>query len=239
QALCGGDQATRSGQPTPAEHFFSLPMAIYLDSASVSDAQKAAALCVVRGITTNPTLLAQESDPPEAVIPALCQVIEDGLVFYQLNRSSLRAREGEAHRFLALQPGRVGLKIPCTTEDLALLARLSAHGIVCAATAVFSAHQAYLACEAGARYVIPYVNRASSEGISGLTLVRELAEVCQATGGNATVLAASLKTPEQAVAAVLAGAADITVPLEQLVALGEHPLSRQAVQEFAKAGKEA
>ena len=212
-------------------------MKFFLDTANVDEIREYQALGIVDGVTTNPTLLAQESDPPETIIPALCETIEEGLIFYQLNRPSLKARENEAHRFLALAPGRIGLKIPCTTEDLALLSRLSGHGIVCAATAVFSAHQAYLACEAGARYLIPYVNRASSEGINGLTLVRELADVCQATGDSATVLAASLKTPEQAVAAILAGATDITVPLDQMVALGEHNLSRQAVEEFAKAGK--
>jgi transaldolase len=212
-------------------------MAIYLDSASVSEAQKAATLGIVRGITTNPSLLAREPQPPEEIIPALCETLEEGLVFYQLNRPKLKSRESEAHRFLALKPGRIGLKIPCTPEDLALLARLASHSIVCAATAVFSAHQAYLACEAGARYVIPYVNRASSEGVDGLALVRELADVCKATGGGASVLAASLKSPEQTVGAVLAGASDVTLVLDQIVALGDHPLTRQAVEEFSQAGQ--
>jgi transaldolase len=211
-------------------------MAIYLDSASVSEAHAAAKLGIVQGITTNPKLLARESRPAEEVIPALCDSLEDGLVFYQLNRPELKSREAEAHRFLALKPGRIGLKIACTPEDLALLAKLASHSIVCAATAVFSAHQAYMACEAGARYVIPYVNRASSEGINGVSLVRELADVCEATGGQTTVLAASLKSPEQTVAAVLAGASDVTLPLDQIVALGDHTLTRQAVDEFARAG---
>jgi transaldolase len=87
--------------------------------------------------------------------------------------------------------------------------------------------------------VIPYVNRASSEGISGLELVRELAAVCEATGGRTTVLAASLKSPEQTAAAVIAGASDVTLVLDQIVALGDHPLTRQAVEEFTQAGQGA
>ncbi len=210
-------------------------MSIYLDSASTADAARAAELGFVVGITTNPRLLAQVGRPAEEVIPALCDTLGQGLVFYQLNAPTPEAREAEARRILALRPGRVGLKIPCTPEDMALLARLTAEGAVCAATAVFSAHQGYLACEAGARYLIPYVNRATRLLGDGLALVRELAAVCAATGGETSVLAASLKSPQEAVGAVLAGAAHLTLPLEQILALGEHPLTRQAMEAFASA----
>jgi transaldolase len=127
----------------------------------------------------------------------------------------------------------VGLKIPCIPENMALLARLAAEGVECAATAVFSGHQGYLACEAGARHLIPYVNRATRLLGDGLALVRELAAVCRAKGGSTEVLAASLKSPQETVEAVLAGAAHVTLSLEQILALGEHPLTRQALEEFA------
>jgi len=208
-------------------------MSIYLDSASIAEATRAAELGFVAGITTNPKLLAREGRPPEAIIPDLCDALGWGLVFYQLNGPTLEEREDEARRMLALRPHRIGLKIPCTSENIGLLARLAAEGVVCAATAVFSSHQGYLACEAGARYLIPYVNRATRLLGDGLALVRELAEVCRATGGSTEVLAASLKSPQEAVEAVVAGAAHITAPLELILALGEHPLTRQALEAFA------
>ncbi len=210
-------------------------MSIYLDSVSVVEATRAAELGFVAGITTNPRLLARENRSPEEVIPALCDALGWGIVFHQLAAPTLREREAEARRVLALRPGRVGLKIPCTTEDMALLARLEAEGVVCAATAVFSAHQGYLACEAGARYLIPYVNRATRLLGDGLALVRELAAVCRAVDRGTTILAASLKSPEEAAEAVLAGATHVTLPLEQLLRLGGHPLTRQALAEFAQA----
>jgi transaldolase len=210
-------------------------MGIYLDSASVAEAERAAALGFVAGVTTNPKLLAREDRPPEELVPALCDALGQGLVFYQLNAPSLDERESEARRMLALRPGRVGLKIPCTTEDMALLCRLAAEGAVCAATAVFSAHQGYLACEAGARFLIPYVNRATRLLGDGLALVRELAAVCAALEDRTTVLAASLRSPQEAVDAVLAGASHASLPLQQILALGEHPLTRQALAEFAQA----
>jgi transaldolase len=47
------------------------------------------------------------------------------------------------------------------------------------------------------------------------------------------VLAASLKSVEEVIATLLAGASDITIPLELILQLGEHELSRKAIEEFA------
>lgn len=211
-------------------------MAIYLDSASLEDARRAAELGFVAGITTNPKLIARTGRAAEVVIPDLCDALGEGLVFYQLTAPTAGEREAEARRFAALRPGRVGLKIPCTTENLALLHRLTGQGLTCAATAVFSAHQAYAACEAGADYVIPYVHRSTRLQGDGPGLVAELAAITQVTGGHARVLAASFRSLGEMVDAIFAGAHHVSVPLGLLLEMGDHPLSEQAIAEFAQAG---
>ncbi len=211
-------------------------MTIYLDSASLQDARRAAELGFVAGVTTNPKLIARAGRAAEKIIPELCDALDEGLVFYQLTAPTVEEREAEARRFAALRPGRVGLKIPCTTENLALLYRLVDEGFTCAATAVFGAHQALLACEAGADYIIPYVNRATRLQGDGIALVAEITDVIQATGGLSEVLAASFRSVSEVVEATLAGADHVTVPLSLLLALGDHPLSEQAIVEFTQAG---
>lgn len=210
-------------------------MTLYLDSASLEDARRVAELGFV-GITTNPRLIARAGRPAEAIIPELCDALGEGLVFYQLTGPTVEQREVEARRFAALRPGRVGLKIPCTTENLALLYRLTGEGFTCAATAIFSAHQALLACQAGADYIIPYVNRCTRLQGDGPALVAEMAAIAEATGGHAQVLAASFRSLSEVVDTVLAGAHFVSVSLELLLAMGDHPLSDQAIAEFARAG---
>jgi len=212
-------------------------MAIYLDSASLGDARRAVELGFIAGVTTNPKLVARTGRAAEEVIPELCDALGEGLVFYQLTASTVEEREAEARCFAALRPGRVGLKIPCTTENLALLCRLVDEGFACAETAIFSVHQALLACEAGAGYVIPYVNRATRLQGDGVALVAELAAVVEATGGLCEVLVASFRSVSEVVQAVLAGADHVTLPLNLLLAMGDHPLSEQAIAEFAQAGR--
>ncbi len=209
-------------------------MALFLDSALVEEARRAADLGFVWGATTNPTLMAQSRREPTDVITGLCELFP-GTVFYQLSAQTLAEREAEAGRIVEIDPIKVGLKIPCTTENLGLLARLTDAGITCAVTAIFSAYQAYLACEAGAHYIIPYVNRSTRLQGDGPGLVSEMREIIEAAGTGAELLAASIRTPQEVTQTLLAGAHHVTLRLDLILALGEHPLSHQAIAEFDRA----
>lgn len=214
-------------------------MTLFLDSAIVDDARRAAVLGFVAGITTNPTLIAKamEGDRKtrtrEELIEALCDVFP-GIVMVQLEAASARERELEGLMLLRLDPGRVGLKIPSTTENFALAQQFAAEGYTVGMTTLFSPGQALLACESGAAYIFPYVNRSTRLLGDGLALVRRMRAVADALGSKSQILAASIKTPEEAVDAVLAGAHGLTLPLDLILALGEHPLSGQVIAEFAR-----
>jgi transaldolase len=209
-------------------------MALFLDSAWVKDARRVAELGFVWGATTNPTLMARAGRAPADVIAGFCESLP-GTVFYQLTAPTLAEREAEARQIVEINPVKVGLKIPCTTENLSLLARLTDEGITCAVTAIFSAYQAYLACEAGAHYIIPYVNRSTRLQGDGPGLVSEMRAVVAAADTGTELLAASIKTPAEVVETVLAGAHHLTLPLDLILALGEHPLSRRAIADFDRA----
>jgi len=211
-------------------------MALFLDSAMAEDARRAAELGFVWGATTNPALMARTGREPAEVIAEFCDLLP-GTVFYQLTAPTLAGREAEALRMVDINPVKVGIKIPCTTENLGLLAGLTDEGITCAVTAIFSAYQAYLACEAGAHYILPYVNRSTRLQGDGPGLVREMLAIIAATNTGAELLAASIKTPAEVIETVLAGAHHMTLPLDLILALGEHPLSRQAIADFDRAMK--
>jgi transaldolase len=126
------------------------------------------------------------------------------------------------------------MKIPCNLTGLQLTSRLS-DAIPCALTAVFSAAQTYLACEAGARYVLPYVNRTMRLCGDGIALVYQMAGIVERAGSGTEIVAASLKTPAEAVEAILNGAHHVTIPLQLIEEMAEHKLSALAIEEFARA----
>ncbi|UCH58815.1 MAG: hypothetical protein JSV61_11425 [Anaerolineales bacterium] len=208
-------------------------MAIYLDSALISAAQTARELGWVSGITTNPTLLAQSELSPNETLQKLAALIP-GEVCYQITATDLSGMLVEGRAAHDLLGEQTVLKIPATTSGFQAVARL-APDIPCAVTAIFSPAQALVAQAAGARYVIPYVNRSTRLLGDGPALVQQMAEVLARTPTK--ILAASIKTPAEAVAAWNAGAQILSLPLQVLLALGEHELTHQTAAEFSSRGR--
>ncbi len=79
-----------------------------------------------------------------------------------------------------------------------------------------------------------YVNRATRLLGDGIALVRDMANVLK--GSDTEILAASIKSPEEAAASLQAGADHLTLPLVMLQAITTHEFSQKTVEEFAKGG---
>lgn len=205
---------------------------IYLDSALVGEAQAAEKLGWVKGITTNPTLLAKSELSPETTLKQLAQ-ISPGELYYQLMASDFDGMLTEGRAAYKIIGEKTVLKVPATTIGFQAVACLSRE-IPCAVTAIYSGAQAAVSREAGAKYAIAYVNRATRLLGDGLALVRDMASVLR--GSNTEILAASLKSPEEAAAALKAGAHHLTVPLSLLQAMTTHELSEDTVNDFAQNG---
>jgi transaldolase len=206
---------------------------LFLDSARVEDARKAARWEWVRGITTNPTLLAQSDLAPEETLRQLAETIP-GPVFYQLTAPDVPEMYNEAERAHALLGDRLILKIAASSIGFEAAAQLSVHYDV-AITAVFSTSQALVAEAAGARYLALYYNRAMRLMEDGPGFVRAVVEVME--GGSCEVIAASIKSPEEAVAARRAGIPHLTLSLAVLKMLVRSEISEQAITEFNRDGR--
>ncbi len=208
-------------------------MAIYLDTAIVAEAKAASKFGWIAGITTNPTLLAKSNLSPEVTLKELAQLIS-GEVYYQLMASDFDGMVAEGKAAFGLIGKQTVLKIPATAIGFQAVAHLSPE-IPCAVTAIYSASQAVVAAEAGAKYAIAYVNRATRLLGDGFALVQDMANVLKQS--NTEILAASIKSPEEAVKTLLAGAHHLTLPFDVLQAIALHELSQQTVDEFAKHGR--
>ena len=208
-------------------------MALFLDSANLEDAKQAAGYGFVAGITTNPTLLAKESNNPLEQIEKLVGIFP-GHIFYQLTAQDTEGMVKEGRATVAVARDKVVLKVPCTLAGLAAVSQLSKE-VTCAMTTVFSAQQAWMASQAGARYVIPYVNRTSRLGGDPFELIGQMAEVLWSNGVKTEILAASIKSPEEALQTLEAGAQHLTLSLDLIKQMAEHEWSQQTIAEFGKA----
>ncbi|MEG4088796.1 transaldolase family protein [Microcoleus sp. Pol12B4] len=208
-------------------------MGIYLDTAIVAEAKEASKFGWLSGITTNPTLLGKSDLSPDVTLTQLSKLIP-GEVYYQLMASDVDGMVAEGKAAFKLIGQQTVLKVPATAAGFQAVAHLSPE-IPCAVTAIYSASQAVISAEAGAKYAIAYVNRATRLLGDGFALVRDMANVLQRT--NTEILAASIKSPEEAVKTLLAGAHHLTLPFDVLQAMTVHELSQQTVDEFANNGR--
>lgn len=209
-------------------------MTFYLDSAKVYEAQEAAALGWVQGVTTNPTLLAQSEFSPEETLQRIFQAVGRP-VFYQLVQKELPSMLKEAYRAREILDGFLVAKIPACETGFRAAARLSQEGIDCAITTIYSPAQAMLAEAVGAKYAIIYYHRALTLLENGPDFVAQTVEVL--SNSSTLLLAASLKSVEEVTQARLTGIKHFTLPINVLKSLSSVPLSEQTIQDFDLKGR--
>ncbi|GAA3890637.1 MULTISPECIES: fructose-6-phosphate aldolase [Gibbsiella] len=207
-------------------------MELYLDTADVISVKRLARILPLHGVTTNPSILAREGKPVWEVLPALRDALGGtGKLFAQVMANDAERIVAEAMLLNQRVPGLV-VKIAATAEGLAAMKKLKAMAIPTLGTAVYGAGQGLLAALAGAEYVAPYVNRLDAQGGDGIAMVSELQQLLKLHAPHAKVLAASFKTPRQALACLLAGCEAITLPVDVAEQFLAAPAVQAAVEKF-------
>ncbi|ECG0729322.1 fructose-6-phosphate aldolase [Salmonella enterica] len=214
-------------------------MELYLDTANVAEVERLARIFPIAGVTTNPSIVAASKESVWDVLPRLQNAIgEEGTLFAQTMSRDAKGMVEEAKRLNNAIPGIV-VKIPVTAEGLAAIKLLKKEGIVTLGTAVYSASQGLLAALAGAKYVAPYVNRVDAQGGDSIRMVQELQTLLERHAPDSMVLAASFKTPRQALDCLLAGCQAITLPLDVAQQMLNTPAVESAIEKFEQDWKNA
>ena len=211
-------------------------MALYVDSAFLNSIMEVASTVPLAGVTTNPSILlaAQEQGqmlgPLEVLRELLAQV--EGTIFMQPGATDEEEMHRQALEYIQADPLRVIPKIPMTLVGMRVARRLKREQRRLAFTAVTSVAQAYSAAMIEADYVIPYYGRLQRAGIDAAQRISEMADVLSNAGGATRILTASIKSVEDATSALLAGADDLTIAPEVLLAMPVDTLSEEAVVKF-------
>jgi fructose-6-phosphate aldolase 1 len=209
-------------------------MELYLDTADVAAVKRLARVLPLQGVTTNPSIVAKAGKPIWEVLPALQDALGGGgKLFAQVIAANADEMVREAQLLTSRVPGIV-VKVPTTVEGLAAMKQLKILGIPTLGTAVYGAAQGLLAALAGAEYVAPYVNRLDAQGGDGIQMVQELQQLLTLHAPRSKVLAASFRTPHQAMSCLLAGCESITLPVDVADQLLTTPAVTAAIATFEK-----
>jgi len=207
-------------------------MKIFLDTADVDEIRRLAATGVIDGVTTNPTLLAQQGGDPFAVLKEICAIVQ-GDVSAEVVATQHEEMIAEARRLAALDP-HIVVKIPMTAEGLRAIRVLSREGIRVNTTLIFTPVQALLAAKAGAYIVSPFVGRLDDIAHRGMQVIRQTVAIFRNYQVKTQVLVASIRHPLHVLEAALLGADIATMPPKVFEQLLRHPLTDIGLERFLK-----
>jgi len=206
-------------------------MEFFLDTANVEQIKKAAALGIVDGVTTNPTLIAKEGGKSQREIIAEIAKVINGPISVEGNADTCDAivSEGEVYSKWAKN---IVVKIAFTQEGIKAAKILEGRGVKTNVTLVFSANQALIAAKAGASYVSPFIGRLDDISEDGMNLIRDIMQIYKNYGFKTRVIVASIRHPIHVLEAAKAGAHIATIPADVLAKMWNHPLSEIGIKKF-------
>ncbi len=209
---------------------------IYMaDTANIEQLKKLYYYFPLAGVTTNPSILANEKQPISEIVPKIQEIIGDGMMHFQVSTETADEMVREAVKYKE----HFGFgdeyysKIPVTREGLRAIPMIKKEGIKVTATAIFTHQQAVVAALAGADYVAPYVSRLDNISSHGIDVVEHITKTLDHYGYDCKVLAASFKTVDQVHRILKRGCHSATINYELLEALRCHPMTDMAVEQFS------
>jgi len=207
-------------------------MKLFVDTGNLKEIEALAAIGILDGVTTNPSLLAKESGDYRQILKQICRTVQ-GPVSAEVVATDAPGmiREG---RELATIDEHIVVKVPFTKEGVKACKALTAEGLRVNVTLIFSATQAWLAAKAGAAYVSPFVGRLDDIATDGMNLVREIVDIFDNFEFATEVLVASVRHPIHIVEAARMGADVVTVPAAVIEQCFKHPLTDIGLERFLK-----
>ncbi len=205
-------------------------MELYIDTANLDEIKQAAALGVLDGVTTNPSLIAKEKIDYGKRLAEICEVVK-GPVSAEVIALDFAGmvKEGKERARIA---SNIVVKLPSTMDGLKACKALSDEGIKTNMTLCFQALQAMMVAKAGAYLVSPFIGRLDDIGQEGMDLIHQIRTIYDNYGFKTKILAASIRHNEHMLRCALAGSDVATVPFKVIMDCMKHPLTDIGVEKF-------
>lgn len=211
-------------------------MKFFIDTANLDEIKEAAALGILDGVTTNPSLMAKVGIKGKEAVKqhykTICEIV-DGDISAEIISTTYEEMIKEGEELAAIHPNIV-VKVPMIKDGIKAIRYFTDKGIKTNCTLVFSSGQALLAAKAGATYVSPFIGRLDDVSTDGLNLISDIVQIYDNYLFDTQVLAASIRHPMHIIECAKRGANVITAPLSAIMALFNHPLTDKGLDIFLK-----
>ena len=211
---------------------------MFIDTASSHEIRASLELGIIKGVTTNPTILLKEKVARKKKISELL-ALDAGLLFVQTIGDTTAELLTDARLIKEQDPdNRIGIKVPITLAGVGAIKQIKEHQprTIILGTAIYSSDQGILAGKAGCDYVAPYVNRMLNHNIDPFRVISDIKGYFTAHNIECLIMGASFKNTSQVIKSLTAGADTVTVSYETLTQMLNKELALQGVAVFNQHG---
>lgn len=207
-------------------------MKLLIDSADTNAIKELCDYYPIDGVTTNPSILAKAKREPYEVLKEIRNIIGAKDLHVQIISQKAEDIVVEAGRITDVLGKETFIKVPVTFEGVKAIKLLKEKGFKCTGTAVYTLEQAYMACQAGADWIAPYVNRIETVSGDGIGLVQRIQDMIDNNGYETQILGASFHRVDQVTGLAEYGVAAATVGSDLLLSMLENKTVEDAIRKF-------
>ncbi|KKP23813.1 MAG: putative transaldolase [candidate division TM6 bacterium GW2011_GWF2_28_16] len=206
-------------------------MKLFLDTANIDLIKQWMPTGVIDGVTTNPSLIAQEKNGNiKAALLDICNMV-NGDVSIEVVEKTPEKVYAQAKEISNLAKNVV-VKIPFAQEYLPVISKLTKENIKINVTLIFSLTQALLVSKLNVKYISPFIGRWDDIDIDGMELIKDLVTMKKNYNFKTEILAASIRNVIHLQKSILYGADVATIPPLLLDKVFKHPLTIQGIEKF-------
>ncbi len=209
-------------------------MELFIDTANLKEIEEASSWGYIKGVTTNPSLIAKEGLTQEEVINRIVDLIDGPISAEVTCDDDVDLMLKQAHKLYEINKKNIVIKLPINEAGLKVCHQLSKEHIPTNLTLCFSANQALLAMESGATYVSPFLGRLDDIGENSFQLIQEIVTIKRNYQYKTKIICASIRNPQHVKTSALLGADIATVPYKILLKLKQHHLTDSGLAAFEK-----
>jgi transaldolase len=205
-------------------------MKFFIDTANVEEIREAASLGVLDGVTTNPSLVAQEGRDFHQVLREIVSLV-NGPISAEVTAEDRDGMLQQGRELAKIHPNIV-IKLPITKAGVQACKKLRSEGIGTNMTLCFSPSQALVVAKADASFVSPFIGRLDDISHEGMDLIQQIRVIYDNYGFETQIRAASIRHPLHVVQSAQAGADVATIPYKVVMQLLKHPLTDSGLEKF-------
>jgi transaldolase len=219
-------------------------MAIFLDTGKIEEIEKYLNMGVIRGVTTNPTILAKcgvtgGKDAVKKRSMAIAALVAPYPLSVEVISNDPKVMLQQAQEFSGWAEN-INVKIPIhgpngELHNLEIVHHLEKTlNIRINVTAMMSAQQCFLAALAGATYVSLFGGRVNNMGYNCVAEIRKLRALLERFELKSRIIVGSTREVLNVIEWLEAGAHIVTATPNLLEGMLVHPFSKETVQMFLK-----